>query len=212
MKPEAFEVKVHGKYGVTPVCMEDGSVGYDIALPQDFGNLVMPFNSRRAVDTGIVIKPPMKCFTLIVPRSSSRKKGIRISNTVGVIDPSYCGQDDHLIVDLTRDPKKKTYIGQLEYSDITPMENLPHREAASIQFKKANPSYADEDGRLHQYYCMEDETYHFFWEPEDTHLIYRAGERFCQVLFLPYYKPELLEAKLDEFGIENRGGFGSTGQ
>jgi len=188
--------------------MEEGSVGYDIALPPDFGNLVMPYNSRRTIDTGIVIKPPMKCLVLIVPRSSSRKKGIRISNTIGVVDPSYCGQDDNLIVDLTREPKKSTFVGKVSKEDV------PNNRDACQAYCTLHDFEPHLKNRmfLQSYYDPDKREYHIYEEGEDDLVVYGKGERFCQILFLPYYKPSLLEAKLEEFGIENRGGFGSTGQ
>lgn len=212
MKPESFEVKVHGKFGVLPVCMEEDSVGYDIALPPDFGNLIMPYSSRRTIDTGIVIKPPMKCFVLIVPRSSSRKRGIRISNTVGVVDPSYCGQDDHLIVDLTREPKKIEFVGKISTEEIVHQGYTVDSLNACYTFRD-KMGYSDESFvALSAVPDLGTEEFHIFEDPADEYLVYGAGDRFCQILFLPFYKPELLEAKLEEFGIENRGGFGSTGQ
>ena len=204
MKPETFEVQVHGKFGITPICMEEGSVGYDIALPEDFGDLVMPPQSRRAIDTGIVIKPPEKCFIMIVPRSSSRKKGIRLSNTVGIVDPSYCGPNDHLIVDITRDKVEKYFICTM------PLPEKDFNSASSImtsfyykypEHKKSVISYTTHKRSVHFYETINQDP-----------VVYEAGERFCQVLFLPFYKPSLVEKTLKEFEGSDRGGFGSTGK
>lgn len=206
MDQQKFDVQVHGKFGVLPVCMEDGSVGYDIALPDDV-DLVMPYNSRRVVDTGIIIKPPMKCFELIVPRSSSRKKNVRLSNTLGVIDPSYCGTNDTLHVDLTRDCKKKSFVGAFK---------LPESVTDGASYSLFLKEFCDEQGvvyaKVSDILDHKTRTVHVYEMPEDEFAIYRGGERFCQVIFIPYYKPDLLESKLEAFKEEDRGGFGSTGQ
>jgi dUTPase len=202
-RKEDFEVSVHGKFGVLPVCMGEGSVGWDIALPEREGNLLMPYNSRRAIDTGIILKPPMKCFVMIVPRSSSRKRGIRISNTIGIVDPSYCGQNDTLIVDLTRDSKKSEYVGTFRHGTVA----LPLNIVAKLYEDDTKESSKNLTFLWDKDLCL----YHLYQEPEDDLLVYKAGERFCQVIFFPWYKPELVEKTLEAFG-EDRGGFGSTGQ
>lgn len=205
MDQQDFEVQVHGKFGVLPVCMEEGSVGYDIALPEDV-DLVMPYNSRRVIDTGVIIKPPMKCFELVVPRSSSRKRNVRLSNTVGVIDPSYCGPNDTLHVDITRDSKKLNFVGTFQLPD----------SQTNVGYSMMLKDFCDEHNvklyRASECYDPETRTVHVYEKPEDEFVVYRRGQRFCQVLFIPYYRPDLVESKLEEFESENRGGFGSTGQ
>jgi dUTPase len=46
---------------------------------------------------------------------------------------------------------------------------------------------------------------------EDT-LVVEAGSRFAQVIFIPYARPDLVEAAIEEFDELDRGGFGSTGK
>lgn len=204
LNPESFIVEVHGKYGVIPVNMGEGSVGFDIALPEHEGNLLMPYGSRRRVDTGIIIKPPMKCFVLATPRSSSCSRNIRFSNTLGVIDPSYCGQDDTIKIDMVRDPKTINYVGTFKQGDV----KLPFHIVASLYEEHTKLS-----SRGKSFYWDESLVlYHVYEEPEDNLIPYKAGERFCQLLFLPWFNPELVEKSLDNFKKENRGGYGSTGQ
>lgn len=200
---ENITVEVCGKFKVIPIKAETGSVGYDIALPESEGSVLMPYMSQRKIDTGILFKVPEKCWILLVPRSSSCKKGVRISNTVGVIDPSYCGPNDHLKVFLTRDPKNSRFLGKVSYSDWdTPnkvrlwcMEsNVLHQNLITIQ---------DDQARC----------YHIYEQTPDVFEVFEPGERFCQVLFLPYYRADLLEKTIKEWDLANdRGGFGSTGK
>ena len=194
-----FEVQVHGKFGVTPVKKEDGSVGFDIAMPKDAGNLVLPPNTRRRVDTGVIIKPPRSCFVVVVPRSSSSTKSIRFSNTIGVIDPSYCGQDDTIKIDMSREDLKHDYHGQYDTSGET-LQGYCNKHG--LDLKSVVNSYVGESRVMH-----------VFTPPvEDGYIAYKAGERFCQILFLPFYSPTLVESPLSAFSENNRGGYGSTGQ
>lgn len=226
MKLEDFEVDVHGKFGITPIKAEEGSVGYDIALPPEEGPLIMPYDSRRDIDTGIIVRPPEKCFQLIVPRSNSYKRSLRISNTVGVIDPSYSGQDDTLIVSLTREAHKKVYLGQITTSGSSPTEHSKQlieycgnelernvtkmvgfvTDALSFSFNKNCLAILDEKAAKNGSH-----TWHLYGRKEPTVRVYERGARFCQALFMPYCRPDLVERKLDSFSKSNRGGFGSTG-
>ena len=209
MISEKFAVDVHGKFGVTPVKAEEGSVGYDIALPADEGPLIMPHNSRRDIDTGVIIRPPEKCFELIVPRSNSYKRGIRISNTVGVIDPSYCGKDDTIIVSMTRDPRK------IVHSRTVSLDDTKYDSIAEYCRSELNKGIVWMRDELTPRGCwpIEDEEglFHIYELPEYTTRVYEPGARFCQALFIPFHRPDLVEKKLEEFSDENRGGYGSTG-
>jgi len=203
VKPEDIEVEICGKFGVTPFLSEDGSAGYDISLPENAGCVVMPYNSRRLIDTGVIFRPPEKCWMLLVLRSSSRKKNVRLSNIIGVIDPSYNGPTDHLCVDLSRDGKKKRYLGSVS------KETVHDDEALDATLAEWGVSRSD---ILTTVKCEEDGEFHYYVEDEDDYLVFRPGEKFCQVIFLPFYRADLVETKLEDWHTEDsRGGLGSTG-
>lgn len=201
MNPETIEVEVCGKFGIEPVQAEPGSVGYDIRLPEHEGALVLPYNTRRSIDTGIIIRPPMKCWILISPRSSSRKRGIRISNTIGIVDPSYQGPDDHLIVDITREPKKDRFVGRIPRGTY----RSPVDKAAWFAERGIEPV------NVRSAILGSDDHYHLFVSEPDHYEVYGPGERFAQVLFLPWYRADLVKKHLDQWEGLNRGGLGSTG-
>ena len=51
----------------------------------------------REIDLGVVLKVPINCHVMIIPRSSTFKRyGIIMANSVGIIDNEYCGNDDYV--------------------------------------------------------------------------------------------------------------------
>lgn len=202
-----FEVKVHSKSGLIPKQAEPGSAGYDLYIPPT-DDIHLPFGCRRMVDTGVIVQTPIRLFMLMVPRSSTgtkRAKSVRIANTVGIIDPSYQGQEDTLKVCLEREERKMDYVGTFEYKPST-----THGDRKSQAHKHFGVSMSPERTKLvhvgGEFYDVYTHT-----EDDDDTLVFKAGTRFAQVIFIPYARPDLVEAKLEEFGSD-RGGFGSTGE
>ena len=73
---------------VTPTSASPGDVGYDLTAIE----LVKKIGSNTYMyDTGLCIQPPVGFYTEIVARSSIVKSGFILSNSVGIIDPSYTG-------------------------------------------------------------------------------------------------------------------------
>lgn len=203
---DGFEIKVHGKHGLVPKQAEPGSAGYDLYTPPS-DDIHLPFGCRRMLDTGVIVQTPIRLFMLMVPRSSTgtkRAKSVRIANTVGVIDPSYQGKDDTIKVCLERESRKMDYVGSFEYQPSTVRSDRKSQAA-----HKFGVSMSPEETKLvnvgGEHYDVYTHT-----ETEDETLIFKAGTRFAQVIFIPYARPDLVEAALEEFG-DDRGGFGSTG-
>lgn len=78
-----------------------GSAGYDFVLPY---TVSLKPGSSVVVSTGIKCKLPPEHFLMIVPRSGlGFKYGIRLSNTIGIIDQDYYnneGNEGHILVKL----------------------------------------------------------------------------------------------------------------
>ena len=74
-----------------------GACAFDIAVIE--GGTLQP-NERKLFPTGLVIAVPAGHALLLFARSSNAKKGVRLSNSVGVIDQDYCGPNDELKVAL----------------------------------------------------------------------------------------------------------------
>jgi dUTPase len=211
MNLEDFEVDVHGKHDVIPERVEEGSVGYDVPLPEEEAPLVLGHNCRRVIDTGIVVRPPEKCFEMIVPRSSTYNMNVRISNTIGVIDPSYSGRDDTIMVSMERGPSQLEFYGEYKYMEggySSPYQFVMN----SVKWEDDFPFTENLDLDDVSWYEPEEGLIHVFTRQKDDPVVYEAGERFCQIVFLPFSKPDLIEKRLEEFDKESRGGYGSTGK
>jgi dUTP pyrophosphatase len=74
-----------------------GACAFDIAVTHE--GLIAP-NERKMFSTGLVVNVPNDHVLLLAPRSSNAKKGIRLSNGVGIIDSDYCGPTDELKLSL----------------------------------------------------------------------------------------------------------------
>ena len=69
-------------------------------------NVTMKAGERRYISQGISMKLPQGYEAIMAPRSSTFKRyGILQTNSIGVIDNSYCGDDDYWLgcVYATRD-------------------------------------------------------------------------------------------------------------
>lgn len=68
------------------------STGFDCITVEDYE---LKKGEFKLLNLGIVAKPPEGKFIMLVPRSSTFKKyKIIQTNSVGIIDPDYCGQND----------------------------------------------------------------------------------------------------------------------
>jgi dUTP pyrophosphatase len=82
-----------------------GAAGFDLAASEDV--TVAP-GTVALVPTGLVIRVPDGYFLGIFARSSTpMKRGLIVSNGVGVIDADYCGAKDEIkiqVMNMTREP------------------------------------------------------------------------------------------------------------
>lgn len=70
------------------------AAGFDIAVCE--GGIIPP-GGTLFLPTGLVIQAPEGHMLMISPRSSTfKKKGIRMANTIGIIDRDFCGPEDEL--------------------------------------------------------------------------------------------------------------------
>ncbi len=70
-----------------------GACAFDLAVIE---GKTLQSNERALFSTGLVVNVPNDHVLILAPRSSNAKKGIRLSNGIGVIDSDYCGPTDEL--------------------------------------------------------------------------------------------------------------------
>lgn len=76
---------------ILPTKQTSGSIGFDLS---PIRNYVIPPKSFTIMDTGVIVKPPKGYAVFVFPRSSLfLRKSLILTNSVGVIDPDYCGPD-----------------------------------------------------------------------------------------------------------------------
>lgn len=81
---------------ILPVRANETDIGYDVRATEDIN---IELGQYVAVNTGLIVKPPSGYHFEIILRSGAPKKyGVIIPNSVGLIDPSYCGPNDFLTV------------------------------------------------------------------------------------------------------------------
>jgi dUTP pyrophosphatase len=81
-----------------PTYQTPGSVAFDIAVIED--TTIAP-KSGAKIPTGLVIATPKGFALLIAARSSIFwKKGLLLTNGVGVIDQDFCGPNDEIKLSL----------------------------------------------------------------------------------------------------------------
>ena len=80
--------KKHSPNAIIPQKAGPNEVGYDLTLIK----LVKVYGTKTTMyDTDISIEPPPGYYTEIIPRSSLGKTGYIMSNSIGIIDPTYRG-------------------------------------------------------------------------------------------------------------------------
>ena len=87
---------------ILPKRQTSGSCGYDFYMPHD---LLVKAKSNGLVYSGVKIELESDLFLMVCIRSSlARKKGITLTNQVGIIDNDYFNNvdnDGHIIIAIT---------------------------------------------------------------------------------------------------------------
>jgi dUTPase len=79
-------------------CINQGSQGFDLVAPID-----ITFTQKDQiikVNMGIVLKADDHYFNIFMRSSTFGKHRIKLTNSVAVIDESYCGINDELIISI----------------------------------------------------------------------------------------------------------------
>jgi dUTP pyrophosphatase len=101
---------------VAPTRGTPGSAGVDVTVT----HLKKIENDVHYFGTGLSVRVPEGCYSLLYPRSSLHKNGWMLVNSVGVIDNDYQGE---LIVALVRTPRYYDLLKNIDYNrDVTPFK------------------------------------------------------------------------------------------
>ncbi len=72
------------------------AAAFDIAVCESG---IVPPGGTLMLPTGLVIQSPEGHMLMVVPRSSTfKKKGLRLGNTIGIIDRDFCGPADEILI------------------------------------------------------------------------------------------------------------------
>jgi len=69
------------------------AAGFDLSAREE---VVIQPNQIGYIPLNVVIEIPSDYVLFIFPRSSTHKKGLIMANSVGVIDPDFCGDEDEI--------------------------------------------------------------------------------------------------------------------
>ena len=79
---------LHNQNAIVPTKSGPDEVGYDLTAIE----FIRRLGARTFMyDTGISVEAPEGYYTEIIPRSSISKSGYMLTNSVGIIDPTYRG-------------------------------------------------------------------------------------------------------------------------
>ncbi len=100
---ETIRIKYHSNE-IEKLCYIDGKSDWiDLRVAED---VVLKKGDFKLIDMGVSMQLPKGYEMLLVARSSTFKNfGLIQTNAMGVIDESYCGDDDHIMMPVyaTRD-------------------------------------------------------------------------------------------------------------
>ena len=129
-----MEIRINTHGNPTPTNHEGKGDWFDLSVSED---VEIKKGEYKQISLGISIETPVGYTTYIVPRSSTFKHyGIMLVNSVGVIDSSYCSDDDivSFLALATRDTviKKGERIAQMmtfptpdiKYKEVSVLGNI----------------------------------------------------------------------------------------
>ena len=168
---------------------------------------LIPYNTSKLIPLGIAIALPEGYEGHLLPRSSTfRTWGILMANSMGIIDNSYCGDDDEwkfsafsarprLYERFKSDKHPSGYV----YEEVPLSENMNIYSA----ILEGEPNYTDGLYDIYDKYNALDGVY-FLGS------LVSKGDKICQFRIIEKMPP-INFVEVDTMSSPSRGGFGSTG-
>lgn len=123
------EVKLLYDDAKMPYKASDYAVGHDLFAYIPDGSVSIKSGQTVKIGTGIAVSTPSGCWSGLFARSGlATKKGLRLANSVGVVDPDYRGE---IIVALHNDSNETQTVNNGER--IAQIAILPYYPAEFIQ-------------------------------------------------------------------------------
>ena len=95
-----IEFKKHHYDAVLPTLAGPNEIGFDLTIIEKVKDIN---NTTAMYDSYISVKPPEGFYFEIVPRSSISKTGYILTNSIGIIDPTYRGTIKVVITKVSDD-------------------------------------------------------------------------------------------------------------
>jgi dUTP pyrophosphatase len=73
-------------------------------------DLIIKPNEVVKVPSGLIIQVPPGFMLCVAPRSSAPEHGISMPHSFGIIDPTYCGPEDEVLIQIQNRTKKPIQI------------------------------------------------------------------------------------------------------
>lgn len=170
-KPVTIRIKMDGDLEI-PAKQHSGDAGFDIKATE---TKTIPSGHTEVFNTGIHIEVPQGYVTFIFARSGlSFKRGITLSNAIGVIDSGYRGEIKLNLINLSREDQTINKGDRIAQAVVV---KLP-----DVQFVKADALSPSSDGRNEQGFGSTDEKPS---EKTDSHkkTLPMGRERYSDSLF-----------------------------
>lgn len=131
---DELKIKRLRENAVVPARATEGSAGLDLSACLD-EPLVIPSGGRALIPTGIAIALPGSAYVaLLFARSSlGAKRGLLLSNGVGVIDSDYRGEIRIGVYNFTNEPCIVENGERLAQLVVIPTASLPVRETQELE-------------------------------------------------------------------------------
>jgi len=129
-----IEFKRNHPLAQVPEYKTPGAVAFDISIVED---VIIEPRAIKKIRTGLIVNVPDDHALILASRSSnSIKKGINMSNGIGIIDSDYCGPNDeiHLVMsNLTDDPIELSAGDRVAQGLLTPITRPEFKEVDKMQ-------------------------------------------------------------------------------
>ena len=125
----AVKVRLLHEDSKLPYKASKDAVGHDMFAYLSGGEIIIPPGETALVGTGVAVTPPEGFWCALFARSGlAAKKGLRLANSVGVVDPDYTGE---IIAAIHNDSAEPQTIQHGER--IVQMAVLPYLNAEMVR-------------------------------------------------------------------------------